>query len=64
MAEVWTGEVRLVNAVMVEVGLAYVYGRYLEGCPSRGAILRSLAKPIEVIHFARIHARGVPNSTT
>lgn len=38
VAEVWTAEGRLVNAAMTEAGLAYVYERYLDGCPSKGAI--------------------------
>lgn len=38
VAEVWSNEVGLLNAELVEQGMAFVYDRYVSGCPSREAI--------------------------
>lgn len=38
MAEVWSDEVGLLNSELVGQGMAFVYDRYVGGCPSREAI--------------------------
>ena len=41
VAEVWSNEVGLLNSEMVGQGMAFVYERYVGGCPSREAIVAS-----------------------
>ena len=41
VAEVWSDEVGLLNSEMVGQGMAFVYERYVGGCPSREAIVAS-----------------------
>ena len=38
VAEVWSDEVGLLNSELVGQGMAFVYERYVGGCPSREAI--------------------------
>ena len=41
VAEVWSDQVGLINSELVGQGMAFVYDRYVGGCPSREAIVAS-----------------------